>query len=68
MNPNDAVARADGVAQAPDGSLYIADSQKGKIWRVIYFTAAESDHYRSHQTNVTPCRRPNFEDAPLGVR
>ena len=36
MNPNDAVARADGVAQAPDGSLYIADSQKGKIWRVMY--------------------------------
>jgi len=36
MNPGDAVARADGVAQAPDGSLYIAESQKGKIWRVIY--------------------------------
>jgi len=31
-----AVARADGVAQAPDGSLYISDSQKGKIWRVLY--------------------------------
>jgi glucose/arabinose dehydrogenase len=36
MNPNDATARADGVAQAPDGSLYISDSQKGRIWRVIY--------------------------------
>jgi glucose/arabinose dehydrogenase len=36
MNPNDAVARADGLAQAPDGSLYIGESQKGKIWRVIY--------------------------------
>jgi glucose/arabinose dehydrogenase len=36
MNPNDAVARPDGVAQAPDGSLYISDSQKGKIWRVMY--------------------------------
>jgi glucose/arabinose dehydrogenase len=36
MNPNDAVSRADGVAQAPDGSLYIGDSQKGKIWRVFY--------------------------------
>ena len=36
MNPADAVARADGVAQGPDGSLYIAESQKGKIWRVIY--------------------------------
>ena len=36
MSPAQAVARADGVAQAPDGSLYIADSQKGRIWRVIY--------------------------------
>ena len=36
MNPGDAVARADGVAQAPDGSLYITDSEKGKIWRLIY--------------------------------
>jgi glucose/arabinose dehydrogenase len=36
MNPNEAAARADGVAQAPDGSLYIGDSQKGKIWRVMY--------------------------------
>jgi glucose/arabinose dehydrogenase len=36
MQPGKAAARADGVAQAPDGSLYIADSQKGKIWRVIY--------------------------------
>ena len=36
MNPNDAVARPDGVAQAPDGSLYIGESQKGKIWRVMY--------------------------------
>ena len=36
MQPNQAVARADGVAQAPDGSLYISDSQKGKIWHVLY--------------------------------
>jgi glucose/arabinose dehydrogenase len=36
MNPNDALARADGVAQGPDGSLYITESQKGKVWRVFY--------------------------------
>jgi glucose/arabinose dehydrogenase len=36
MQPNQAVARADGVAQGPDGSLFIGDSEKGKIWRVIY--------------------------------
>jgi glucose/arabinose dehydrogenase len=35
-NAGQAVARPDGVAEAPDGSLYITDSQKGKIWRVIY--------------------------------
>ncbi len=35
MNPDDA-ARPDGVAEGPDGSLYIADSEKGKIWRVLY--------------------------------
>ena len=30
------IARPDGVAVAPDGSLYITDSEKGKIWRVFY--------------------------------
>jgi glucose/arabinose dehydrogenase len=35
-NPNQAQFRPDGVAQAPDGSLFIADSNKGKIWRVMY--------------------------------
>jgi glucose/arabinose dehydrogenase len=36
MQPNDAVYRPDGVEQAPDGSLFIGESQKGKIWRVFY--------------------------------
>lgn len=35
-NPSDALARPNGLAQAPDGSLYIIDSQHGKIWRVFY--------------------------------
>ncbi|HLN02718.1 MAG TPA: hypothetical protein VK335_25740 [Bryobacteraceae bacterium] len=36
MNPDNARARADGVAEAPDGSLFISESQHGKIWRVFY--------------------------------
>ena len=36
MRAEDALARTDGVAQAPDGSLYITESQKGKVWRVFY--------------------------------
>lgn len=36
MSPGDAAARADGVAQGPDGSLFISESEKGKVWRVMY--------------------------------
>lgn len=35
-SPNQATYRADGVAQAPDGTLYISESVKGRIWRVVY--------------------------------
>ena len=39
--PNQATYRADGLAQAPDGTLYIAESVKGRVWRVIYTGAAK---------------------------
>lgn len=34
--PEDADYRPVGLAQGPDGSLYIADSVQGRIWRVLY--------------------------------
>ena len=30
------VHRPMGLAEGPDGSLYIADSREGRIWRVMY--------------------------------
>lgn len=33
---NDAEFRPCGLTQGPDGSLYVIDSNKGKIWRIIY--------------------------------
>jgi glucose/arabinose dehydrogenase len=36
ISPTDALARADGIAQAPDGTLIITDSQEGKLWRIFY--------------------------------
>lgn len=36
MSPRDARFRPTGLAQGPDGSLYISDSVTGRIWRVIY--------------------------------
>lgn len=35
-DPNDASYRPEGVAMAGDGSLYISEGQKGRIWRVFY--------------------------------
>ncbi|WP_020527785.1 PQQ-dependent sugar dehydrogenase [Flexithrix dorotheae] len=37
MSTNDAKFRPVGLAEGPDGSLFISDSAKGKIWRVIYY-------------------------------
>jgi glucose/arabinose dehydrogenase len=35
-SPNNAKYRPCGVAQGPDGSLYVGDSEKGRVWRIIY--------------------------------
>jgi glucose/arabinose dehydrogenase/mono/diheme cytochrome c family protein len=36
-NPGNAFFRPCGLAEGPDGSLYISDSQHGRIWRIIYY-------------------------------
>jgi len=36
MSPAEARFRPVGLAQGPDGSLYISDSVHGRIWRVMY--------------------------------
>ncbi len=35
-SPGDAVARPNGTYVGPDGTMYITESVKGKIWRVVY--------------------------------
>ena len=39
-SPGGARARPTGLAMGADGSLYISDSVKGRIWRVVYTGAA----------------------------
>ena len=40
--PGTAEYRPMGLAQGPDGTLFITDSQKGKIWRIVY-TGTEAE-------------------------
>ncbi len=36
VNVSDAVYRPMGIAMGPDGSLYISETEKGKVWRIMY--------------------------------
>ena len=47
INTSDAVARPMGLATGPDGSLYIVESEKGKIWRVMY--KGDKQHFNEKQ-------------------
>ena len=43
FNTRDAVYRPMGLAEGPDGSLYITESNKGKIWRVMF--KGDKEHF-----------------------
>lgn len=47
VNVSDAVYRPMGIAMGPDGSLYIGDTEKGKIWRIMY--KGEKDNFAIDQ-------------------
>ena len=34
--PDRAAHRPTGLAQGPDGALYITDDKGGRVWRVVY--------------------------------
>jgi glucose/arabinose dehydrogenase/cytochrome c553 len=36
-NTGDAKYRPCGLAEGPDGSLYVVDSQVGRVWRIMYY-------------------------------
>jgi len=65
INTTDAHARPIGLAQGPDGSLYISDSRKGKIWRIMYkgdkakFGAAQLAAMEKRKTTSAHIKTPD---------
>lgn len=47
-SPREAIYRPTGLAQGPDGSLYISDDQRGTIWRIMYY----GDEYGNIQSQL----------------
>lgn len=37
VRPTDPLARPGGLAQGPDGWLYVTEDTKRKIWRIMYY-------------------------------
>lgn len=72
VNTSDAAARPMGLAQGPDGSLYISDSVKGKIWRVMYkgdrrsFGAPQLAQMEANKQQQAHIRTPDEEKDVLG--
>jgi glucose/arabinose dehydrogenase/mono/diheme cytochrome c family protein len=57
-SPDKADHRPNGLAVGPDGSLYISDDVRGRIYRIVYRGGAAGGN-----ANVTPCPSPT---APAG--
>ena len=65
VNVSDAKYRPMGLAEGPDGSLYINDSKKGKIWRILYkedrskFTASALTKMEQRKVSANNIKTPD---------
>jgi glucose/arabinose dehydrogenase/cytochrome c5 len=63
--PGDARFRPSGIAVGPDGSLYISETEKGRIWRVIY--TGETATAAPPSASAIPTRSMTPGDSPAAA-
>jgi glucose/arabinose dehydrogenase/mono/diheme cytochrome c family protein len=61
VSVSDAVYRPMGVSMGPDGSLYVSETEKGKVWRIFY--QGDKTKFTSAQLAKMELRKklPNFK-------
>ncbi|HPG09086.1 MAG TPA: PQQ-dependent sugar dehydrogenase [Saprospiraceae bacterium] len=62
INTSDAGFRPMGLAEGPDGSLYISESEEGRIWRVVF--QGDREHFGPEQLASIEAHkeRPNIKN------
>jgi len=79
VNTSDARARPMGLSMGPDGSLYVTESLRGKIWRIMYkgdkatFGEQQLARMESRKQQATNIKNPDevkdnlFKDSPGSI-
>ena len=74
VNMADTKYRPMGVAEGPDGSLYISESKNGKIWRIVYnedvsnFNASHLAAMEKRKSSRTYIKTPDEKTDILPVK
>jgi len=68
VNTSNAMYRPMGLAMGPDGSLYVSESEKGKVWRIMFkgdkrnFGAAQLAAMEKRKNEAPNIKTPSKED------
>jgi sugar lactone lactonase YvrE len=63
-----------GLAEGPDGSLYVVDSVVGRLWRISYedqsrpFTDVDLSELEARKTTVSYLREPDEKKDLIGKK